>query len=142
MQGYLVISIGLSGVLAQGAPAWLVIYAYLVPLAGAVIITAISISVARIGLFITRISYLQTFALNAPVTAAAYPADIFPRWLRGLLTGLLPVTVIDYIPIRYGLGKGGSPVNLAAPFVVALLAMTVALRIYRWGERRYQSTGS
>lgn len=142
IQGYLVIGIGLSGLLAQGAPPWLVVYACLVPPAGAVIITAISIAVAGIGFFITRIGDLQTFALNAPVTAAAYPADIFPRWLRGLLTALLPVTAIGYIPARYALGKGGSPLNLAAPFLVAILAISVALQIYQWGERHYQSTGS
>lgn len=142
LQGYLVVAIGLSGVLDQGAPAWLAVYACLLPLAGAVIITAISISVAGIGFFITRISDLQTFAINAPVTAAAYPADVFPRWLRGLLTGLLPVTAIGYIPIRFALGKGGTLLDLAIPFLVAALAITVALQIYRSGERRYQSTGS
>ncbi|MFZ5826825.1 MAG: ABC transporter permease [Bacillota bacterium] len=142
VQGYLVITIGLAGVLAQGAPGWLAFYVYLLPLSGAVIVTAISIAVAGIGFFITRINDLQTFAIGAPITAAAYPADIFPRWLRGLLTGLLPVTAIGYIPVRFALGKGGTLLHLAVPFLAAAAAITVALHVYRWGERRYQSTGS
>lgn len=142
LQGYLVLSIGLSGVLAEGAPGWLVPYALLVPLPGAVIIGSIAIAVAGAGFYLTRISDLQTFAINAPVGAANYPAEIFPRWLRGLLTALLPVACIGYIPIRYALGKGGSPLDLLVPIAAASIALVVALRIYRMGERRYQSTGS
>ncbi len=142
IQGYLVIGIGLAGVLAEGAPAWLTPYALLVPVAGGVIVGSIAMAVAGVGFYLTRISDLQTFAINAPITAANYPAEIFPRWLRGLLTGLLPVATIGYIPIRYALGKGGYVLNLGAPFLAAAAALMVALRIYRWGERHYQSTGS
>lgn len=142
LQGYLVITIGLRGVLEQGIPTWLAVYIYTLPLAGALIITAISISVAAAGFSLTRINDLQTFALNAPVTAAAYPADIFPRWLRALLTYLLPVTAMGYIPVRYGLGKGGTAASLLVPFLTAAIALIVALQLYRLGERRYQSTGS
>ncbi|MFZ5814034.1 MAG: ABC transporter permease [Bacillota bacterium] len=141
-QGFLVLSIGLSGVIAQGAPTWLVLYACIVPFAGAVIISAIAIAVAGAGFYLTRISELQIFAVNAPVAAANYPAEIFPRWLRGLLTGLLPVATIGYIPVRFALGKGGTALSLAAPFVAAVLALTVALHLYRIGERHYQGTGS
>jgi ABC-2 type transport system permease protein len=142
VQGYLVLSIGLSGVMRQGAPGWLLPYALLVPLAGSVIVGSIGIAVAAAGFYLTRISDLQTFAINATLAASNYPADIFPRWLRGLLTGLLPVTCIGYLPLRYALGKGGGPLYLLIPFAVAPIALFVALRLYRMGERRYQSTGS
>lgn len=142
LQGYLVLSLGLAGVRGQGAPAWLALYAYLLPLAGALTIAAIAIAVAGIGFYLTRISELQIFAINASMAAANYPSLIFPRWMRGLLTGLLPVTAFTYIPLNYALGKGGTPLSLLTPFWVAPLACLVALQIYRVGERRYQSTGT
>lgn len=142
LQGYLVLSLGLSGVLKQGAPGWLLPYALMLPLAGAVVIGSIGIAVAGAGFYVTRISELQTFAINAPLAAATYPAEIFPRWLRGLLSSLLPVACIGYIPMRYALGKGGTPLSLLAPLAAAAVALFVALRIYQRGERRYQSTGS
>lgn len=142
LQGYLVLSIGLSGVLAEGAPRWLIPYTLVVPMAGAVIVASIGIAVAGAGFYLTRIGELQTFAINAPLTAVNYPVEIFPRWLRSFLTALLPVACIGYIPIRYGLGKGGTPLHLLVPFVAAAVALFAALRIYHLGERRYQSTGS
>lgn len=142
LQGYLVLGLGLSGVLAEGAPRWLLGYALLLPLAGTLVVVSIAIAVAGAGFYLTRIGDLQTFAIDAPTTAAAYPAGIFPQWLRGLLTGLLPVTAIGYWPLRYALGKGGSSLVLGAPVLAAGLGLMVALWIYRRGERRYQSTGS
>lgn len=139
VQGYLVMGIGLSGV---DLPGWVVGYVVLLPVFGAVVIGAIAVAVAGVGFWVTRVQDLNTFAINAPVVAAYYPADIFPEWLRGLLTGLLPVTAAGYWPVRYVLGKGGTVWMLGAPAVAAGLALVVALRVYRWGERRYQSTGS
>lgn len=142
LQGYLVLTIGLAGVRGQGGPAWLALYAYLLPLAGAVTIAAIGVAVAGIGFYLIRINDLQVFAINAAVAAANYPAIIFPRWMRGLLTGLLPVAAFTYIPLNYALGKGGTPLFLLIPFGVAPLALVVALQVYRVGERHYQSTGT
>jgi len=142
IQGYLVLGIGLTGVMAEGAPRWLIPYALLAPLAGGVIVGAIAMAVAGAGFYLTRINDLQTFAINAPLTAANYPAEIFPRWLQGVLTALLPMAAIGYIPVRFALGKGGSVLSLGAPVFAAVAALLVALRIYQWGERHYQSTGS
>jgi ABC-type uncharacterized transport system permease subunit len=49
---------------------------------------------------------------------------------------------MGFIPMEYGLGKGGSPVALVVPFVAAGVALAVAYGAWRVGERRYQSSGS
>ncbi|HEY3367713.1 MAG TPA: ABC-2 family transporter protein [Symbiobacteriaceae bacterium] len=141
-QGYLVLLVGVRGVLAQGAPAWLVVYACLLPLAGACIVMAIALLTATAGFWVTRIDELQIFALNAPMTAANFPADIFPLWLRRLFTTFLPVLTWGYVPLTYALGKGGAPFYLAVPFVTAPLALLVGLRCWAFGVRHYQSTGN
>lgn len=142
LQGYLVIGIGLKGVLAAGAPVWMVPYVLVLPLAGLFIDGAIHLMTATAGFWLTRIDELLTFTTNAPLTAAQYPADIYPGWLRKLLTTVLPMLTIGYIPVRYALGKGGGPLALAVPFVTAVLMALVSLRLWHWGERHYQSTGN
>lgn len=142
LQGIVVIAIGLKGALAQGAPPWFAVYVFLLPLAGACIFTGITLAVATAGFWLTRIDELQTFARGAPMTAANYPADIYPRWLRYLLTLVLPVLSMGYTPVRYVLGKGGTAFSLLVPFVTAIVALAIGLRLWAWGERRYQSTGS
>lgn len=142
LQGLVLLSIGLKGVLAQGAPPWLAVYIFLLPVAGFFIMIAIALLVATAGFWLTRIDDLQTFALNAPMTAVNYPMEIYPRWLRWLLTGVLPVATMAYLPLTYALGKGGMLVMLLAPFLTATVAMLLTLRLWRWGERHYQSTGN
>ncbi|HLN65054.1 MAG TPA: ABC-2 family transporter protein [Symbiobacteriaceae bacterium] len=138
-QGLLILTLGLRGAGVQG---WLRVYAYLVPVAGACIIAALALISAAAGFWVTRINDLVTFMVNAPYAAANYPMDIFPRWLRRLFTVVLPVAAMGFIPMEYGLGKGGSPVALVVPFVAAGVALAVAYGAWRVGERRYQSSGS
>lgn len=142
LQGALVMALGLEGVMARGAPGWLPFYVLLLPLAGAGIVGAVGLVVAAAGFWLTRIDELQTFAINAPLTAAQLPLDIFPGWLKRVLTGILPVAAIGYYPLHYALGKGGTPLGLLLPFLAAGGALFVALAFWRLGERNYQSTGS
>jgi ABC-2 type transport system permease protein len=142
LQGALIMGIGLHGVMAQGAPAWLPFYVCLLPIAGGITVTSIGLVTATCGFWLIRIGDLYTFTMNAPTTAASYPADILPGWLRYLLTFLLPVVGMGYTPLRYGLHKGGTVFSLMVPFVTAAVALSAALLFWRFGERRYQSTGS
>ncbi len=142
VQGYVLIAVGLREVVVRGAPAWMLWYVPLLPLAGALVALALNLLVATAGFWLIVIEDLSTFVINAPAAAANYPMDIYPAWLRRLLTGVLPVATMGYIPVSYGLGKGGEAWHLALPFGVAALSLLVAYRLWLWGERHYQSTGS
>lgn len=142
LQGIFMIFLGVSGVIAQGAPVWVAPYAFLMPLAGTLVVAAMCLVTAAAGFWLTRIEELSTFTLNAPVTAGNYPLHIFPGWMRRLLTVVLPIATIGYFPINYALGKGGAPWHLALPFLSAGLSVWVAVQFWNWGERHYQSTGS
>jgi len=110
--------------------------------AGACIITSIAIATDAAGFWIIRVDELGIFTMNAPLTAANYPMSIYPTWMRRLLTGVLPVALLGYVPLLYALGKGGSPLYLLAPYAAAVVALGVSVRFWRWGERHYQSTGN
>lgn len=77
---------------------------------------------------------------------AQFPIHIFGRWLRRLLTFLIPVAFVNYFPSLYILGKpdplgGASFLRFASPLVAAAAAIAGWL-IWRTGVRHYRSTGS
>lgn len=142
VQGMVLTAVGLSGVARPGLPVWLAFYVWLLPLAGAVIILSMNLAAATAGFWLTRIDELTILMTNAPQAAANYPISIYPTWLRRLLLGVIPVGTVAYVPLVYALGKGGSALYLWAPFMAAVVFITLSLRLWRLGERHYQSTGS
>ncbi|HYG57530.1 MAG TPA: ABC-2 family transporter protein, partial [Symbiobacteriaceae bacterium] len=130
VQGLVVLTIGLQGV---GAPLWVRLYAYTLPLAGACIAVSNSLLAASAGFWVTRIADLQTLTINAPNAAQHYPMDIYPKWLRYLFLSLLPVACTSFVPMTYALGRGGHVWYLGVPYVAAGLALVFSTRLYRWG---------
>lgn len=127
-----------TGEIAPGSVAALLFYA----LCTACLYLSIGIATSSAAFKIVRIDELQVFTQNAPGTAVLYPLEIYPDWLRYLLLSVLPLGVGNYIPIRYILGKGGTPWNLILPPFVAAATLYVAGLLWSAGEKRYHSTGS
>ncbi len=75
------------------------------------------------------------------VEAGQYPLDVYARWFRDFLVYVVPIGCISYFPVSVVLGRlPVMPYAFAPALGVAFLA--VALRIWRFGVRRYTSTGS
>lgn len=75
-----------------------------------------------------------------------YPMHIYPRWMRRFFTFVLPAAFLNYYPALYLLEKPdpfGLPASSAwlAP-MAGLLVMLAALRFWRFGISKYQSTGT
>jgi ABC-2 type transport system permease protein len=80
------------------------------------------------------------------VEVMSYPTSIYPGWMRGFFTYLIPFIFLNYYPALYFLGKTdplGMPVfaPFLAPLVGALM-LWLALRFFRYGIEHYQSTGT
>lgn len=143
IQGYAVLTLSAGALTGRGELAgWQVGYLYLLPLTGAVILGSLALAAASAGFWITRIEDLLIFSVNAPYTAACYPLEIYPGWLRGLLFGALPTAFIAYVPARYLLGRGGHWAHLLLPPAAAGAAALAAYAFWRRGERQYQSAGN
>jgi len=109
---------------------------------GALIPFGLSLITATLAFWLVRTGELQTFTMHAPVTASQYPLTVYPRWLKALLTGVLPVGFINFVPVQRLLGKGGSDWSLIISPAAAIAFSIAACAFWRVGERRYQSTGS
>jgi ABC-2 type transport system permease protein len=77
---------------------------------------------------------------------AQYPLSFYRPWFRRFFTFVVPLAFVSYIPAGVLLGRETTPalpeaMRWCSPLVgVAFLAIT--LLIWRFGERRYVSTGS
>ncbi len=77
---------------------------------------------------------------------AQYPLSFYRDWFRSFFTFIVPLAFVSYIPAGVLLGRPTSPalpeaLRWCSPLVgVAFLGVT--LLVWRFGERRYVSTGS
>jgi ABC-2 type transport system permease protein len=76
----------------------------------------------------------------------AYPAHIYPDWLRRTFMYIIPALFLNYYPALYFLNKPdpfGLPslMPFVAPFV-GIFLLAAALAFWRFGIRHYQSTGT
>jgi ABC-2 type transport system permease protein len=76
----------------------------------------------------------------------SYPMNIYPDWLRTIFTFILPAALLNYYPALYFLDK---PDPFGMPYFMHFLSPLVGLSIlltgmifWRFGIRRYQSTGT
>jgi len=76
----------------------------------------------------------------------AYPMHIYPDWLRRTFTYVVPAIFLNYYPALYFLEKP-DPLGMPAFFsfvapVVGIGVLLVALQVWHFGLRHYQSTGT
>jgi len=72
---------------------------------------------------------------------ARYPVDIYPAWLRLVLTWIIPVGVMTTIPART-LTQELSLNLLAGSVLTAIILVTAASFFFRFALRRYTSASS
>lgn len=81
------------------------------------------------------------------IEAAQYPLTVYRPWLRRFFTYVVPLACMNYLPAAALFGPTGGNISLPAfvPWTAPLIGVVfllVSLRVWRFGERRYRSTGS
>ena len=69
-----------------------------------------------------------------------YPFDIYGKEVLALLTFLVPMALVQYWPLRYLMGSGPGWYGLLP--LASLWFLIPCYGVWRWGVRRYCSTGS
>ncbi len=89
---------------------------------------------------------LGNILTHGGVETAQYPLTIYRPWFRTFFTTVAPLAFISYFPGLVLLGRPAQS-GLPAPLLwcsplVGLAFLTLCLRLWRFGERHYLSTGS
>jgi len=70
-----------------------------------------------------------------------YPYSIYGDGILKFLTYVIPLALFQYYPLLYLLGKEQSPLYMLTP-LLGLLFLIPCYAFFRFGSRRYKSTGS
>lgn len=73
--------------------------------------------------------------------AGRFPLEIYPGWLRAVLTYLVPVAVVTTFPAQ-GIAGRLTPGSLALFALMAAAALFLASRFWRYGVSHYTSASS
>jgi ABC-2 type transport system permease protein len=114
--------------------------------AGAIIYGAIWVLTSAIAFWTVETQEIASSFTYGGKTLANYPIDVFGAWLRRIVTFLVPVAFVGYLPAAALLGKP-MPFDLPSLLgwcspIVALALTLVARAVWTFAVRHYRSTGS
>jgi len=108
--------------------------------AGAVIVYSFWLMLATLAFWFVRVeNMLQIF--SSMYEAGRWPVSFYPRWLRFMLTFLIPVAFATTVPAQALAGRLTWQ-TLAGAFVLAAVLLVISRVFWRIGVRRYSSASS
>lgn len=124
------ISIGLNGILM------IILFA----VSGGAIYAAIHLIVTTTSFWIIRSNEI-VWAVNSMGQFAQYPITIYNKFIRIVITWIIPYAFASFYPANYFLHKRYENLSLLSP-IIAVVLWIIALRVWNFGLRHYESTGS
>jgi ABC-2 type transport system permease protein len=127
-------------------PWWMFGWLVVIGIASAVVEMAITLLLVSTSFLTTRSRALVNSAsLFSWGVVQQYPVDMFGKLLRSIVTIVLPFAFMNYYPALVFLGKEDLVpwgfLTWYAP-LVALILLVLAIAMWNFGIKRYQSTGS
>jgi ABC-2 type transport system permease protein len=108
--------------------------------AGGVIVYSFWLMLATLAFWFVRVeNMLQIF--SSMYEAGRWPVGFYPRWLRFMLTFLIPVAFATTVPAQALAGRLTWP-TLAGAYALAAVLLVLSRAFWRVGVRRYSSASS
>ncbi len=108
--------------------------------AGSVITYSVWLALATTTFWFTRLANVEMVFWNV-FEAGRYPVDVYPPWMRWLLTFILPLAFLTTVPAATLTGRSAGTAMLAA-LLVAPAALGGATAFWRFGLRRYRGASA
>ena len=103
--------------------------------AGTVVVYSFWLCLVTLTFWFVKIDNIEQIVWQA-FEAGRYPIEIYPVWLRGALTYVVPVAFIITVPAQALSGKLPSAFFVIAP-VVAVVTLVLSSAFWRYGLRHY-----
>ncbi len=111
-------------------------FAFAVTLAaGLMVVYSFWLCLVTLTFWVTRLDNLEQVMWQA-FEAGRYPIDIYPAWLRGGLTYVIPVAFIITVPAEALAGRGGF-FQVPIALVVGATMLTLSTLFWRFGLKHY-----
>lgn len=108
--------------------------------AGIMVVYSFWLFLVTLTFWVTRIDNLEQVVWQA-FEAGRYPIEIYPAWLRGGLTYVIPVAFIITVPAR-ALAGSATGAQIAVSLAVATVMLTLSSLFWRFGLKHYTGASS
>jgi len=109
---------------------------------GTVVYSAVFILSSGVAFFTIKALDWIYILTNASYQVTRVPMDYMPRLMKNAFTFIMPVLVISYYPAAVICGWGEKEWTGFLPIPAGLAFMGLSIAVWRFGVRRYKSTGS
>ncbi|MBL4936038.1 ABC-2 family transporter protein [Clostridium sp. YIM B02515] len=113
----------------------------LVVICGSVIYTSIKLFFASFAFWL-KFSQSILFMNYMLADFTKYPITIYSKWIRVILTFIIPFAFTAYFPAGYFVGKVSMSVAVGGTFLAAVISFAVAYTTWIFGIRAYESAGA
>ena len=110
-------------------------YFMLTLVAGITIIYSFWLFLVTLTFFFTRLDNIEQVMWQA-FEAGRYPVEIYPGWLRGTLTYVIPVALVITTPAQALAGRA-SPLSVLVAVCIAITLLALSSAFWRFGLRHY-----
>ena len=118
----------------------MVLFWIVVMVCGALIFFAANMLMATLAFWVTD-SQSAMMVLQNVSEFGKYPAAIYGKWLRILVSFVIPFAFTSYYPAAYILGIEIGMIYYIGPIAVTLICLAVTVTFWRFGLAHYQSAG-
>lgn len=108
---------------------------------GAIIYTAIKLAVASTAFWLKNAMPYMNMIYSIS-DFSKYPIEIYNNSIKNLLTFFIPFAFTGFYPAAYFLGKGSFYKGIIITFIIAVVSITIAYRIWLKGISVYESSGN
>jgi ABC-2 type transport system permease protein len=108
---------------------------------GILIFFGLFVVFAAASFFTTEGMEIFTFLIDGGQAFGQYPYSIYGQGVLNFLTYVIPLALFQYYPLLFLLGREESILYMLSP-IAGLLFLVPAYVFWRFGLRRYKSTGS
>ena len=106
-----------------------------------VVYAALFILKAGITFFTTQSLEIMNIFTDGARDLTQYPLSIYQKWVQRLFTYIIPISLVNYYPLLYVIGKTNNKLYMLLPFV-AMLFVIPCYAVWSIGLKKYKSTGS
>ncbi|GAA3404180.1 ABC transporter permease [Paenibacillus hodogayensis] len=142
LQSALVLGVALSGLTVHWSALKLLTLLFMIA-SGVLIFTGIFILAATLSFWTIQGMEVANIFTDGGREMSQYPLSIYHKWVTRFFTFVIPFGCVNYLPLMYVLDKvEGSGVLYMLTPLAGMVFIVPCLLVWRFGVKRYRSTGS